>query len=155
MRLKNLHRGKRKRHFAWTPINTTNFSLTSSASSKCEPWHNPSHHKLQQMVKVIWHRPHRRHRQMVQSYSPGGANVPPTWAHWHHLANMTEIVYIGAIWRIWLNLCFLRPIWVHNPNGKSISSAVSAQLMAECPYTFQWVTLSPKFPLLTGALNPI
>ena len=37
----------------------------------------------------------------------------PMWAHWHHLANMIE-------------LGFLRPTRVHNPNGKSIGSAVYA-----------------------------
>jgi len=25
--------------------------------------------------------------------------------------------HIGTTWRIWLNLCFLRPIWVHNPKA--------------------------------------
>ena len=34
--------------------------------------------------------------------------------------------------RIRLNLCFLRPTRDHNPNGKSIGSAVFAQLTAEC-----------------------
>ena len=36
-------------------------------------------------------RPHRRHRWMVQSYSPGGTNVP-SHARWSHLANNTELV---------------------------------------------------------------
>ena len=36
-------------------------------------------------------RPHRRHRWMVQSYSPGGTNVP-SHAHWSHLANNTELM---------------------------------------------------------------
>jgi len=53
-------------------------------------------------------------------------------AHWRHLVNMIELV--------------LRPTRVHNPSGKSIGSAVSAQLTAESP----WTTLSPKFPLLMG-----
>ena len=48
------------------------------------------------------------------------------WAHWHHLANTTELVLS------WLNLWFLRPTWVHNPKGKSIGSAIFAQLMAKC-----------------------
>jgi len=38
----------------------------------------------------------------------------------------------GATLRTKLNLCFLRPTRVHNPNGKLISSAIFAQLMAEC-----------------------
>jgi len=40
--------------------------------------------------------------------------------------------YIGATWLIRLNLCFLRPTRVHNPNGKSIGSAIFAQLTAKC-----------------------
>jgi len=54
-------------------------------------------------------------------------------AHWRHLANTIE-------------LCFLQPTRVHNPNVKSIGSAVSAQLTA---------TLSPKLPILVGDLDPI
>jgi len=55
---------------------------------------------------------------------------------------------IIATWRIRLNLCFLQPTRVHNPNSKSIDSVVSAQLTAESPYTLQWATLFPKLPLL-------
>ena len=33
---------------------------------------------------------------------------------------------------------FLRLTRVHNPNGKSIASAIFAQLTAESPYTLQW-----------------
>ena len=33
---------------------------------------------------------------------------------------------------------------VHNPNGKSIGSAVFVQLTAESPYTLQLAHLSPK-----------
>jgi len=64
--------------------------------------------------------------------------------HWRHLANTIEMVHIGVLWLIGLNLFFLRPTQVHNPNGKSISSAVSAQLTAVSPYALQWATLSPK-----------
>jgi len=72
---------------------------------------------------------------MVQSYSPGGANVPSRVAHWHNMVNVIEFVfpsvhpspqpkwqidrfslfvhsswqsvvrYIGATWRIQLKLC--------------------------------------------------
>ena len=55
---------------------------------------------------------------------------PPMYTHWRHLANMIE-------------LCFLRPTWVHNPNSKSIGSAISAQLTTESPYTLPWASLSP------------
>jgi len=41
----------------------------------------------------------------------------------------------------------LLPTRVHNPNGKSIGSAVFAQLTAESPYTLEWALLSPKLPL--------
>jgi len=49
----------------------------------------------------------------------------------------------GATWWIQLNLCFLGPTRVHNPNGKSIGSFF-AQLTAESPYTLQWAPLCPK-----------
>jgi len=57
--------------------------------------------------------------------------------------NTIETVHTGATWWIRLNLCFLRPTRVHNPNSKSIGSAASAQLTAES-LTLQWVTRSPK-----------
>ena len=57
---------------------------------------------------------------------------------WRHLANTIEIVYIDATWQMQLNSYFLRPTPVHNPNGKSIDSAVTAHLTAESPYTLQW-----------------
>jgi len=41
-----------------------------------------------------------------------------------------------------LNLCILRPTEVHNPSGKSIGSAVLAQLTAESAYTSQGAPLS-------------
>ena len=56
---------------------------------------------------------------------------PPTKTHCRHLANTIE-------------LCSLRPTRVHNPNGKSIGSAVFIQLTAESSYTLQWAPLSPK-----------
>jgi len=51
-----------------------------------------------------------------------------------------------------LNLCFLRLTRVHNPNGKSISSAVSVQLVAESPYTLQLARLSPKIAAYHGGI---
>jgi len=38
---------------------------------------------------------------------------------------------------------FLGPIRAHRSNGISISSAVFAQMTAECPYTLQWDASSP------------
>jgi len=60
--------------------------------------------------------------------------------HWHYLANTIET-----------NLCFLRPTWVHNPNSKSIGSAIFAQLTAECRRAchFPW-----KLPLRMGIWTP-
>jgi len=43
--------------------------------------------------------------------------------------------HIGATCQIRFNLCFLRSTRVYNSNGKSIGSAVSAQLKVERPYT--------------------
>ena len=62
--------------------------------------------------------------------------------------------HIGATWRIQLNFCFLRSTRVHNPNGKSIGSDVSAQITAESPYTLQLATLSPKLLLFVGGSGP-
>jgi len=63
--------------------------------------------------------------------------------------------HIDATWRIWLNLCFLRPTRVHNPNGKSMSLAVSAQLTAESLYNLQCVTFSPKAAPSHENVDPI
>ena len=71
-----------------------------------------------------------------------------------HSSWQSVIGHIGATWRIWLNSCFLRPSRVHNRNNKSISSAVFAPLMAESPYTLQWVPLSPKIATSYGASGP-
>jgi len=59
------------------------------------------------------------------------ATCPPMRAHWRHLANTIELAHP-------------LPTWVHNRNAKSISSAVFAQMTAECHYTLQW---SACFPL--------
>jgi len=73
-----------------------------------------------------------------------------SWSHLiHHLHSSWQSVvgYIGTTWWIRLNLYFLWPTGVHNPNCKSIGSAIFAQLMAESSYTLQWETLSPKIAL--------
>jgi len=62
-------------------------------------------------------------------------------AHWRNLANTIERVLPSAH-------CFLRPTGVHNPNGKSIGSAVFAQVTVECSYTLQWAAPSPSKLLL-------
>ena len=83
-------------------------------------------------------------------------------AHWRHLGNTIYLVFIGNTWWIRLNLCFLGPTRVHNPNGKSIGSAVFAQIPAECPYTFKiapshggcWPPSNTWFRGPTRVLNP-
>jgi len=77
----------------------------------------------------------------LHSRVSSGTLAPPgeyDWncAHGRHLANTIE----------------LEPTQVHNANGKSIGSAVSAQLTAKSPYTLQWATISPRLPLLMGDL---
>jgi len=81
------------------------------------------------VVKVIWHKTASPLQKIVFSRCRNCA-LPSG--------------HIGATWRMRLNLCFLWPSGVRNPNGKSIGSAVSAQLLAESLYTLQLATLSPK-----------
>jgi len=61
--------------------------------------------------------------------------------------------YIGATWRIRLNVCILRPTRVHNQNGKWIGLAVFAQLTAESAYTLQWAPLSTRIAPSHGDLD--
>jgi len=53
--------------------------------------------------------------------------------------------HIGATWQIRFSLCFLRPSRVHNPNGKSISSAISVQLFLH--RVSHYLTTGCLFPL--------
>jgi len=62
---------------------------------------------------------------------------PPMWAHCRHLANMIELVFPSVH-------------WVHNSNGKSISSAVSAQLTEKVSILYNGQRFPPKLPLLMG-----
>jgi len=62
--------------------------------------------------------------------------------------------HIGATWRIWLNLCFLRPTQVHNPNGKSIDSAISAQLTVEVPILYNGRPFPKNFSFSLGIWTP-
>jgi len=77
------------------------------------------------VVKVVWHKAASTRTRMVQSYSPGGANVPPC------------------------NTWFLQRTRVHDPNVILISVAVFAQLMAEC----HWVFMGVSFPLKITPLH--
>jgi len=94
------------------------------------------------MVKVIWHK--------TMSLPQTDSSV--TFARWYQCA--LPCGHIGTTWQIWLKLCFLWPTQVHNPNGKLISSAISAQLTAESPYTLQWAPLSPKIAPFHGVSGP-
>jgi len=66
---------------------------------------------IQQVVKVIWHK-----TALPLQTDADGSVVFARWCHCAH-----PYGHIGATCQIWLNLCFLRPTLVHNPNGKSIS----------------------------------
>jgi len=52
-----------------------------------------------------------------------------------HSSRQSVVGHIGATWRMRLNSRFLRPTQVHNPNGRSIGSAVSAQFTSESSLT--------------------
>jgi len=95
-----------------------------------------------QVVKVIWHK----------TASPPQTDGSIVFARWRQCAHRGE--HIGATWRIRLNLCFLQHTRVHSPNGKSIDSAISAQLAAESAYTLQWGPFPTKLPLLVGDRDP-
>jgi len=58
---------------------------------------------------------------------------------------------IGCTWRIWLNLCFLRPTRVHNPNSKPTGSAVSAQLTANVPILYNGRPFPQNCPFSWGS----
>jgi len=63
--------------------------------------------------------------------------------------------HTGATWRIQLKLYFLLPTPVGNPNGKSIASAIFAQLTAESPYTLQRAFVCRKIvPSYGGIWTP-
>ena len=69
---------------------------------------------------------------------------PAMMAHWLHMQNTSE-------------LCFLRPTRVHNPNGKSISSAVFFPAQARksiIPILYNGYPFPPKLPLPTGIWTP-
>jgi len=53
-----------------------------------------------------------------------------------------------------LNLCFLRPTRVHNPNDISIGSAVLAELAAEFPILTMGSSFSKNCPFRLGILTP-
>jgi len=73
----------------------------------------------------------------------------------HHHCTWTVQSYICQMSPMCTTTCFLGPIWVHTPNGISISSAVFAQLMAEGSYTLQRVIPIPlNIALVHGRSGP-
>ena len=96
--------------------------------------------KSWQVIKVIWH-------NTAKLLQIDGSIIFATWRQC-----ALPCGHIGATWRIWLNLCFLWPTHVHNPNSISIGSAVFAQMTAQCPYLLQWdaPSLSQNCPFPWG-----
>jgi len=122
----------------WQPANNWQILFHQN---EINPWHDEiawtrsiciGVYEQQQVVKVIWHKP----------TSPPKTESSIVFTRWRQCALTWE--HIGATWQVPLNLCFLWPTRIHNPNNKSIGSAVFAQLTAESPYTLQWGPLSPK-----------
>jgi len=73
----------------------------------------------------------------------------------HHHCTWTVQSYICQMSPMCTTTCFLGPIWVHTPNGISISSAVFAQLMAEGSYTLQRAIPIPlNIALVHGGSGP-
>jgi len=62
-------------------------------------------------------------------------------------------LHIGRTWQIQSTLCFLRPIRVHNLNGKSISSAVLHSSRQKIPIIYNG-RLSPKIAPSRGGPGP-
>ena len=98
-----------------------------------------------QVVKVIFHKSHRRRRQMVQISSMLFDRWRQRLLPWGH---------IGATWRIRSNMCILRPTRVHNRNGKWIGSAAFAQLTSVSANTLRWVPLSTRIAPSHGGSGP-
>jgi len=90
------------------------------------------------VVKVILHK----------TASPPQTDGSTVFTRWRQCA--FPCGHNGATWWIRLNLCFLRLTQIHNPNSKSIGSAVLAQLTAESPYTYNGLCFPPKLPLPMG-----
>jgi len=118
--------------------------------------------RIQKVVKVIWHK-------TALLPQTNGSIVS---ARWRQCA--FPCGHIGAAWRIRLNLCFLRPTRVHNPNGKSIGSAdlahssqqkipiLTCTMGSSCPQIPKnasadgctWTPSNTWFSMSTRVLNP-
>jgi len=96
----------------------------------------------EQVVKVISHK-------ATSSPQTDGSIV---FARWRECA--FRCGQIGETWRIWLNLCFLRPTRVHKPNSRSIGSAIFAQLTAECRRACRGMPFPLKIANSHGGYGP-
>jgi len=93
-----------------------------------------SHH-FEQVVKVIWH-------ETASLLQTDGSVIFARWRQRGH---------IGATWLIWLNLCFLRPTRVHNPNGKYWSvQPYLHSLRQKVPILYNGRPFPQKLPLPIG-----
>jgi len=88
----------------------------------------------------------------INKQTDGSIVFATVFARWHQCAHRGG--HIGATWWIRLNLCFLQHTRVHSPNGKSISSAISAQLTAKVPILYNGGPFSAKL-LLVGGSGPL
>jgi len=82
------------------------------------------------IIFIRWHQCDSYERANVPSHE--GTLAPPGEYDW-------TCAYFG-------------PPRVHNPNGKSIASAVFAELTAESLYTLQWAPVSPKIAPSHGGI---
>ena len=99
--------------------------LLSSTHVSTE-WSFSTVQRTRQVFKVIWH----------EAASPPQTDGSIVFARWRQCAlPLCLHIGVGATWQVQLNLCFFWPTRAHNPNGKSIGSAIFAQLKAECRYT--------------------
>jgi len=83
--------------------------------------------------------------------SPQQTDGSIVFARWRQWA--LPCGHSGTIWQIWLNLCFLQPIQVNNPNGKSIGSAVFAKPTAQCRRV-RWRHLANTIALVLPSAHP-
>jgi len=54
----------------------------------------------------------------------------------------------------WLNLCFLGPTWVHNPNGKSTGQPFLHSSWQKAPILYIGSPFPSKLPLSIGGCGP-
>jgi len=95
------------------------------------------------MVKVIWHKAHRRRRRMVQSYSPGGGNVS---SHEGTLAPLGEYDWTCAS---------LGPLESTTQTANRSVQPYLHSSRQKVPIIYNGRPYPPKLPLPKGDLEPI